>query len=92
MIYNSLYLNDYNIDKISYQQYLVKNSGESKKSSNLNYILETFVPKRARACLILHYYKDKSMTDIAKIFGVSNATVSRDIKKAKAILEREFNF
>lgn len=92
MIYNSFNLNDYNIDKISYQLYLAKKSSTEKKRDSLQNILKRFVPKRAGTCLLLYYYKNKSMKDISKILGISIATVSRDINNAKSIIEKHIYF
>lgn len=88
MIYNSLYMNDCNIEKISYQKYVTSIAETSEKSKGLSYILINLIPKRARLCIIWHYHYGKSMKEISEKLNVSISTVSRDIKYAKNIIEK----
>lgn len=88
MIYNSLHINDGNIEKISYQKYVTSMAESSKKSKGLKHILINLIPKRARLCLIWHYHYGKNMKEISENLNVSVSTVSRDIKLAKSIIEK----
>ena len=47
---------------------------------------------RQKECLILKYYKNLNVTQIALKLGVGKSTVSRHIKKAKLRLYKVLNY
>ena len=44
------------------------------------------LPGKYRDVILLHYFQDMSITDIAPIVGVTKSMVSRRVKKARAML------
>lgn len=44
------------------------------------------LPDRYRDVILLHYFQDMPITDIAPIVGVTKSMVSRRVKKARALL------
>ncbi len=47
------------------------------------------LPTRQRAVVVLHFYEDLALVDIAKILGAPAATVRSDLRRALARLKEE---
>ena len=45
------------------------------------------LPERQRAAVILHYYADRSLSEIAQVLGISRATVGVHLHRGRARLK-----
>ena len=71
----------------------VTNHNEYKKILHiLSKAMEGELTGRQKECLILKYYKNLNVTQIALKLGVGKSTVSRHIKKAKLRLYKVLNY
>lgn len=75
------------------QKLSVTNQNEYKKILHiLSKAMEGELTYRQKECLILKYYKNLNVTQIALKLGVGKSTVSRHIKKAKLRLYKVLNY
>ena len=75
------------------QKLSVTNHQEYKKILHiLSKAMDGELTKRQKECLILKYYKNLNVTQIAIKLGVGKSTVSRHIKKAKTRLHKVLNY
>ena len=75
------------------QKLSTTNQNEYKKILHiLSKAMEGELTGRQKECLILKYYKNLNVTQIALKLGVGKSTVSRHIKKAKLRLYKVLNY
>ena len=75
------------------QKLSATNQNEYKKILHiLTKAMEGELTARQKECLILKYYKNHNVTQIALKLGVGKSTVSRHIKKAKMRLYKVLNY
>lgn len=55
-------------------------------------IINNSLSDRQRQCLILNYFDGLSVSQIAKRLSLSPSTVSRHIKKAKLIIQKQIEY
>ncbi len=79
---------------IEYSQSLqITNEKEYKKLLNiLSKIISGELTHRQQQCIIMRYYKNLTVTEIAFRLGIGKSTVSRHIKKAKSRLYKLLDY
>ncbi len=90
MRHNILELNDRNRDIIAYanfSSYGSNNSDIKRMKQILSQALESELTPRQRECIVLYYYQNKTMSEVASDLSLSKSTVSRHLKAAKRKLQ-----
>ena len=90
MRHNLLGLNDRNRDIIAYNNfssYGTNNSDIKRMKQILSKAVSSELTDRQRECVMLYYYANKTMNEVASILSLSKSTVSRHIKAAKLKLK-----
>lgn len=90
MLHNLYGITDKNDNIISYSAY-TNNSTNKKAIDNMKHLLSIAMAceltQRQRECLVLYYYDNKRMNEIASILSVAPSTVTRHIKAAQKKLK-----
>ena len=71
---------DVNLDELQ-----IPDSGRGERSALVEEIMR--LPRKYREVILLYYYEDMKLAEIAKAIGVSAMTVSRRIDKARSLLK-----
>ncbi len=66
-------------------------SFEIKKNAT-RIVVENCLTGRQKQCLLMYYYENMKLTDIARKLGISVSSVSRHIKKAKFIISQKSEY
>ena len=84
-----IHITDKNIDKVSYDFFQRSSNlgGNNKKREMLKRILhkaiQSELTERQRECVLMYYFQNMKMKEIAESFGLSPSTVSRHISAAQ---------
>ena len=85
-----IHITDKNIDKVSYDFFQRSSNlggGNNKKREMLKRILhkaiQSELTERQRECVLMYYFQNMQMKEIAENFGLSPSTVSRHISAAQ---------
>ncbi len=85
MRHNTISLNDRNLNVFSltsFSSYGTNKSEIGKMKTMLSKALEMELTNRQRECVIMYYYENKKMHEIATTLDLDKSTVSRHIKVA----------
>lgn len=63
----------------------------SLRNFNYSAVVNKNLTKTQKSYIMLYYSENKTIAEIAEIYGVNKSTVSRTINRAKANLSRIFN-
>ncbi|MBQ8860857.1 MAG: sigma-70 family RNA polymerase sigma factor [Ruminococcus sp.] len=90
MQHNLAHITEENNHLISYSMY-DNNSTNKKAIENMKKLLSmamvSELTQRQRECLVMYYYENKRMNEIASILSLSPSTVTRHIKAAQKKLK-----
>ena len=90
MLHSHVNLSDVNTDMLSYSAFSGYGTNEKDIDKKKSFLFEAVVndlTNRQRDCILMYYYDNMKMKDIAKKLSLSPSTVTRHIKAAKVKLK-----